>query len=222
MDDSVEDIVDRTEEIFGRTKPFAYITRGEEFQEWAVGELEDLIEDIQDTKEEMKKDEYDEENANIALCLENTVDSLIEELKLYVELKNDSPNSAWEHIVNAEMSVEDSIAIHEISSEFDAKERKKKLDSLKDDLFPMQLFNSVGGVVEKATCNICEGDYDTCKHVKKLPYNGEQCVRKIEEFDVNEVSLVSNPALPMARWHVMEDSNGDMRDVMTWRVVETD
>lgn len=222
MDDSVGDTLDRTEEIFAKTKHFAYITRGQEFQKQAIDELEDLVEGIRDVKEEMKKEEYGEENANIALCLEKIVHSLIEELRLYIDLKDDSPNEAWEHIVAAEKSVEDSIAVHEISGDFNAEERRQKLDLMKDNLFPMQMFNSVGGVVEKATCSVCGEDYEDCEHVKKLPYNGEQCVRKIEEFDIHEVSMVSDPALPMARWHVIEDNQGNMRDIMTWREVNRD
>jgi phage head maturation protease len=58
---------------------------------------------------------------------------------------------------------------------------------------------SIGALVRKATCGICGGSFFDCPHLGNQSYDGKPCTVTLEELDLGEVSLVENPANPMAR-----------------------
>lgn len=60
---------------------------------------------------------------------------------------------------------------------------------------------SIGALVRKATCSICRQSYFDCPHLATDSYDGVPCIVTLEELDLGEVSLVQNPANPLARVH---------------------
>ena len=58
---------------------------------------------------------------------------------------------------------------------------------------------SIGAIVNKASCSICRRDPHDCSHITGRIYDGNRCVRIIEEAELLEVSLVDRPSMPDAR-----------------------
>jgi hypothetical protein len=58
---------------------------------------------------------------------------------------------------------------------------------------------SIGAIVRKVSCSICRRDPHDCSHVTGRTYDGDRCVRVIEEAELLEVSLVDRPSMPDAR-----------------------
>jgi len=59
---------------------------------------------------------------------------------------------------------------------------------------------SPGYVVREAECSICHHDPEECDHITGRVYRGERCVRILKRLDLLEVSVVSRPAQPDARF----------------------
>ena len=58
---------------------------------------------------------------------------------------------------------------------------------------------SIGAILNKASCSICRRDPHDCSHITGRIYDGNRCVRIIEEAELLEVSLVDRPSMPDAR-----------------------
>ncbi len=53
---------------------------------------------------------------------------------------------------------------------------------------------SIGGLISKSNCNVCGMDYRECNHITGNTYENIECVNEITQFDLAEVSIVTNPA----------------------------
>ena len=73
---------------------------------------------------------------------------------------------------------------------------------------------SIGAIVKKASCSICRRDPLECSHITGRVYDGEQCVRIIEEAQLLEVSLVGRPSMPDARILTMSIPDSDLRELL--------
>lgn len=62
---------------------------------------------------------------------------------------------------------------------------------------------SIGGIVTKSTCSICNADYVDCNHITGDSYNGKECVNEIREFLIAEISIVREPVQPLARIQIV-------------------
>jgi hypothetical protein len=58
---------------------------------------------------------------------------------------------------------------------------------------------SVGGIVTKSTCSICNSDYTKCNHISTKKYSGKECFVRIDSFILAECSLVNEPVNSLAR-----------------------
>ena len=59
---------------------------------------------------------------------------------------------------------------------------------------------SPGYIVREAECSICGKDPEDCRHIRGRVYDGQRCVRILKQLDLLEVSVVSRPAQPDARF----------------------
>lgn len=73
---------------------------------------------------------------------------------------------------------------------------------------------SIGAIVKKASCSICRSDPHDCSHITGRIYDGERCVRLIEEAELLEVSLVDRPSMPDARILSMSIPNSELRKLL--------
>ena len=105
---------------------------------------------------------------------------------------------------------------HDAASHLDS--YLEHLDALEHHMFPAQMFFSPGMIIREARCSICGQEYGECDHLAGKPYMGELCTREIVHVDLEEVSLVTNPANKHARGIIISDKDGIHRDFLTWRL----
>jgi hypothetical protein len=71
---------------------------------------------------------------------------------------------------------------------------------------------SIGAIVKKVSCSICRRDPHDCSHITGRSYDGNRCVRIIEEAELLEVSLVDRPSMPDARIMSITIPDSDLRE----------
>lgn len=192
-----------------------YMTRAKELQEEACGFLESLREDARDIKlQAMKSGE--EEIANCSLALEYMLSAVMAELNMWIALKEDRSNVAWDRLVDSQIALHSALLAHKIVSPFE--NYQDHLGALEHTLFPPLMFMSIGMTAKQCECSICGNDYDNCGHIVGKPYMGKLCHRVILSASLEEISLVPNPANKHCRVYTVSE-NGVSRDVLTSRVV---
>lgn len=58
---------------------------------------------------------------------------------------------------------------------------------------------SPGILIKSAMCSICKNDPEDCAHIAGRTYDGQRCIRVINDAEILEISLVGRPAQPDAR-----------------------
>jgi hypothetical protein len=218
MDEKIKSFLNEFKEVVTDCGKFCFMSRGKEFQKDAVYKMTKLKEKAVSLKEDAIKLK-DENNANLTLSLENLTESMINELKMWVALKEDDPNSAWDFLVAAQRGVRNALQSHNTALDFNGEKYSNKLHLLEKLLFPPQLFSSPGFIIESAKCSICGKEYGECEHVKGKAYMGKLCYRIIEKCKFTEVSFVESPGNKLAR--TIQFTNGEItRDSMTWREIK--
>jgi hypothetical protein len=192
------------------------MSRAKELQVGACVKLSELRKKASALKKQMVA-VMDEDSANAMLSFEEMIDALTNELRMWIALKDDDPNSAWSFLVNAQGTARTAMQAHEVARHLEG--YIERLHTLEQLLFPPQVFFSPGIVIQHSKCSICERQYGECDHVVGRAYMGEMCVRIITEIkEVKEVSLVNEPANKHAR--ILRITDGSVtRDFLTWRVI---
>lgn len=204
--------------IMKRVQHFAIYVRGREFQEVGKTEIEALLDECRINKG--KAISYGIENeANAFLAFEFMTRALIEEFKFCLALKDDDPDSAWDHLVDAQNHATSAMKSHAVAGDLD--EYIRRLDSLEKSLFPQPIFLSPGYIVKESKCSICGTLYGECDHIKGHPYMGQLCSRIVTEAILREASVVCNPASKHCRLLKFEE-NGVWRNAFTYRVMKED
>jgi hypothetical protein len=196
---------------------FCFITRAKELQIEASDKLEALKEKAGKLKKEVISNR-DEDSANAMLSFEEMIIALISELRMWITLKDDDADAAWNHLVSAQYAAKTAMQAHSVANHLEG--YVNHLYLLEHVLFPPLGFFSPGLIIEQSKCSICGQDYGECDHIVGKAYMGEMCVRIIEEVkELKEVSLVTEPANKRARIVRITDDDGILRDVMTWRAI---
>lgn len=163
----------------------------------------------------------DEQVANQLLLLGTLTDVVYRELSMWINLKADCGEAAWANLVDAQRSCESAIRLKRRLFGSESVQQLENLlaryDAIERCVFPPQLFCSPGGIAKRTTCSICGIDYDACEHVVGRAYMGTFCARIIEQFEVHEISVVSEPASKHCRATHFTDG-GLSRNRMTWRL----
>ena len=215
MDDFASSIADRCKEIIEGNQHFRYLTRSEFLQADAVQELSSLRLEI--TQEKSRYIEaLDESQANLLLGYECVVDGLISEIQMCILLKQGNPDTAWDSLISSQQNYSAAVRAHDQLTHFTHQARR--LEYVERLMFPPQSFMSPGYVATVHTCTICSQDYSECEHIKGKPYMGEFCYVELGEIEMEEVSLVYEPANKHARVVVIGTEDG-MRNCMTWEIV---
>lgn len=169
-----------------------YIARDAVLQQMAIEEFEAFLKRLGDIKKKAVT-EGDEDSANAALSISALIDSFINELKMYLCLKSNEPNKAWDYLIKAQRAGRVSFEAHPITERFE--KYPSKLLLLEKTLFPSQMFTSVAMVIGKSVCSICGEEYKDCEHLVGKAYMGEVCFRIHHEIaEVIESSFVDEPA----------------------------
>ena len=209
----VKNLLEEFNKIITNSENIAIFTRDIELQKKEVDNLKNFIEKSEKLKTE-NKERFTEPELNLILCLIISADVIKSELSMVLSLKNNEMDAAWASLIYAQTSIPIVMRNHPFSNGEYLNGYLSKLDAYERFLFPKMMFSSYGGIIKKTRCNICGLEYEECEHLKGKMYNGELCVREIHEVDLEEVSLVENPASKLNR-HLTVERNGKMVDILT-------
>lgn len=212
----IESFHDRFNDVMEKIQPFLFFVRAKETQKECIELLKCLLSECKIEKNKAISDQA-EDSANTFLAYEFIIKACIEELNLYINLKADNANLAWDHLVNAQLFAACAMKSHAVASHLD--NYTNKLLALEKLLFPQQMFFSTGLIIKEAKCNICGLEYGDCDHIKDRPYMGRLCGIIINKTELLEVSIVSDPADKHCRaFHITQ--NGITKDALTLREIK--
>jgi len=127
--------------------------------------------------------------------------------------------TAWDILVDCQVHLGTVIRNYPFESDH-LEHYLQHLHNYEKTLFPKMIFHSTGGFVKQSHCSICKKDYGNCDHIKGKLYNGELCTRNITEIELEEISVVKNPANKHCRV-LHTEVNGIKTDALTLRKTST-
>jgi hypothetical protein len=202
-------------ESFDASFRYCYASCGHELQTEQQHRVHAFLQRLEKYRQEAIAAQ-DEEAANaafVALCI---VEGLLNHLQLWLLLKADRMEEAWDQLVEAQGSVQ--IALQFVQSEL-LQHWYMELLALENLLFPPQQFVSSSHTFAYAECTICHKVYGECDHVAGRLYMGELCRKQVHEMTPNHVALVDDPRDKGCRWTKVK-RNGYMYCTLTHRRLE--
>lgn len=157
----------------------------------------------------------EEDYANLLLGCECVGAALGAELKMWLLLKEEKPDEAWNELVTAQMASVDAVRAHKGFVHLE--HHVQRLEAVENLVFPPQVFISSGMLVGYQECSICGGDYDECDHLIGKPYMGKFCCIIARDISLDHVAIVKEPADKRCRVEKFSVEGG-VRNRMTWRV----
>ena len=139
------------------------------------------------------------------------------ELETIINLKEDKPDIAWTFLIKAQNLVRLSIRNNPFNGDY-LLGFSKRLHLYENLLFPSMPFASRGCIVKKSECSICNDFSGDCLHIIGHAYMGEICYNILHELDLEEISIVDNPADKGCRI-VSYSENGKTFDTFTHREI---
>ena len=218
MSGNLATILQRFNQVVERASLLLSITRASELQQQSIISLEELFPKIAQEKERyIKAKAEDEDFANTLLGCECVLRGLVSELKMWLLLKQDDPEKAWDQMVLAQEGYIAAARAHERFST--PKTLYQRLEAIEKLVFPPQVFISVELTFERLECSICKCDYENCDHLADKPYMGNFCSLIPQgELKLDGASLVAYPADKCCRVLSFLDEEGFIRNRMTWRI----
>ncbi len=201
-------------EIIRECEVYLSITRDSALQIEAQARLTNLLEEVSKKKHDAIK-KGDEDLANLLLGFECVCDCLINELKMWVLLKESKADSAWDALVASQMSASDAVRAHKGFSH--VIQQLERLELIEELVFPPQVFMSSGTIVKFQQCSICGKEYGTCSHLVGKPYMGRFCGIICKDFTFDHVAIVKHPSDKRCRI-INFEVDGMSRNRMTWKL----
>ena len=219
MTNAVPPFIQRLNKRVEETQPLLYITRDVKLQQGAIESLTQFAVEVAEEKAIAIKSNQ-EEYANILLGCECIIGALQAELSMWVLLKQEEPDKAWDQLIAAQAACMAAARAHD---GFGGASRQlwRRLDRFEYLIFPPQTFMSSGLILEELHCSICEEDYEDCSHIRGQPYMGRFCRIVITKAKIAHVSLVDSPKDKRCRV-LLVGVEGGMRNQMTWLIGEAD
>ncbi len=212
LSQQLKPVLDEFEEMAKKAQFIAIFTRDIELQKDEIESLLLYISKLENIKLE-SKDKYTDIELNLLACMIISIEAIQQELSMIISLKENDMDKAWESLIQAQNSIAIAARNHPISEKF-LKGYISKLEAYEQILFPKMVFASVGGIIKECICSICEMNYHKCDHMAGKVYKGELCVCTITKMDVEEFSIVENPADKRCR-NMSVDFRGENVDVFT-------
>ena len=212
MSDDLLPFLTKFNDAVKETGRFLSIARASKLQQDALEALGQLILEIAEEKAraiEVKNEDY----ANMLLGCECVAAALIAELKMWILLKQEEPDAAWDQLVSAQDAYIAAMRAHSGFSHLAF--FHQRMEAIEQLVFPPQMFTSVALIVERQECSICGDEYEDCAHLIGKPYMGEFCsVIMGGNAKIHSVSIVENPADKRCRIQRFS-GGGDSRNRMT-------
>ncbi len=218
MNDDKRTFVEDFNASIKEAENFLTIARCSELQRKAIASLDELRVKVRALKigAIAERDEY---LANLLLGYQCVVEALAAEIEMWILLKEENPDAAWDKLVEAQMSSLAACRAHPGFSHVG--HHYQRLETIETLVFPPQIFVSSGMLVKRQECSICGIEYEDCGHLIGMPYMGEFCSVVAREIELDHVAIVENPADKACRIREF-DVVGGVRNRMTWRVEEKD
>lgn len=214
MNEAAQVKIQYLNEVIKHCEEFCFITRDSGLQRDAITSLQSMISDCAVIKSNAVADR-EEEFANIILGFECVAQCLCAELEMWIFLKEEKPDEAWDRLVTAQMAAIDSVRAHQSFAHNEA--QAARLEEIERLVFPSQVFLSAGMIVRHQECSICGGEYGDCDHLAGKPYWGKFCYIKVTDFEADHVALVESPADKRCRITAYS-VDGGQRNRMTWKI----
>ena len=167
------------------------IDRDSKLQQEACENLGSVLPKIAQEKKKAIENN-DEDYANRLLGCECVANSLLNELQMWLMLKQEEPEKAWNHLCNAQMEAVHAGRAHDSFQHLE--QHNHRLEEIEQTEFPSRVFVSPGIIVHKQECSICSEDYDECEHLAGIPYMGEFCCIIARDATYDHWAIVKNPA----------------------------
>lgn len=213
---TINEIIIEFNKIIAVAQNKSIFARGIEIQKEEIEFLEKYNNKLSLLKKSFVENQLEYES-NLIFCFEESVRTIQLELTMIVNLKEDKMDIAWDNLVDAQVSASTVVSNHPNGQDLEG--YLDKLRSYEIILFPKMMFASIGGIVKKSECSICNDSYGKCNHIKGKLYMGEMCCRVITEMVAEEFSIVENPANKHCRVLTLNtDENGEV-DVLTLRKI---
>lgn len=209
-------IINEYNEIIAISQKKSFITIGIEIQKQEIEYLDNYISKLKKLKQEFVSKELENE-ANLIYCIENSTKVIQLEIQMLIDIKEDKMDNAWFNLVTAQNLFRTVLKNYPFNTEH-LNSYFERLDSYEKLLFPEMQFHSIGVIIKESKCSICNSDYGNCEHLKGKLYNGELCYRIITEAEIEEASLVKNPANKLCRT-ISYEINGQIIDYLTLREI---
>jgi hypothetical protein len=193
---------------------FLSIVRDSDLQRDACASLQSVLSQIASEKAEAVSCE-DEAYANLLLGCECVADALIAELRMWLALKEEKPDDAWDQLISAQEASGAAVRAHDSFAHLE--QHKDRLEAIERLVFPPQVFVSSGFVLNLLECSICGREYEDCEHLIGKPYMGRFCYGIGRKPRLEHVAIVEHPADKRCRVTSFA-VDGGTRDRMTWRI----
>lgn len=214
MSKEVTAFVTRFNELVKESENLLSIVRGSELQEAACEALSQLL--IDTTGEKRAAISHsDEEYANLLLGCECVAQALIAELRMWLLLKREKPDEAWDQLVTAQMASVAAARAHE--GFLHLEQHNRRLEAIEQLVFPPQVFVSSGMIAKRQECSRCRQEYEDCEHLIGKAYMGEFCHIIARGLTLDHVAIVEHPADKRCRVQHFGVDSGN-RNRMTWRI----
>ncbi len=201
--------------VIHEAETLSFMARASELQAEKVEFLDKYLKQLRCVKAGFQ-DDTNEYGANIVLALELLTRAIRSELVMWLLLKREEPEKAWDSFIDAQGLAAAASRVHEVDQI--ALCRMPMYEVIEKVIFPPQMFFSSGFITKYRTCSICGSSYDDCDHLAGMPYIGELCTIIIKEVaEILEVSVVDKPADKQCRVTDFADQ-GHYRNKMTWRL----
>src|SRR5438309_5187135 len=110
MSDSLQALLKEFEEVAQEGQTLAFLPRDTALQRAAVDKIDTFLRALGQSKE-LAVRKGDEGSANAILAMELTLNTVRNQLLMWVALKQDAPESAWDHLVDAQQACDTAITV---------------------------------------------------------------------------------------------------------------
>lgn len=212
---TIEQIRQAYNEHLENCTKYLFYTRSTEKQK-------EIVANLMTFKEEIKRYKYgaikarNEQAANILFHFQCILNSNISLLELWINLKSNKYNEAWDSLIEAEKYLEYGIKC--VDGHYGLEEYGKKLIEIEHSIFPgFPYYNSMGIIIKGGKCSICGQPFTKCKHIEEKIYWGRVCrIIEPEKIDIDHSAIVKIPKDRRCIITEISDEEGSMINYFTW------
>lgn len=211
---SLPELIDHFNDGIKEAEKFLCLARSSPLQHEQCLVLDVLLYNVAKAKQ-IAVTSQNEDLANLFLGFECAIGAIRSEIMMYVLLKRDDANAAWDRLVAAQMGCLDAMRAHQGFS--NCAKRLADLQDLERRFFPPQVFISAGFLSIRLDCSICGQPTSQCNHLRGRPYMGQLCEFIHRQPRGDHIALVEVPADKRCRVVSFKTRDGH-KNRITWEL----